>query len=477
MANPPFLGSQEMNARFGEAYRSFLVDITAEGRKGKADLVGYFALRFADLAKSAGFLATNSICQGDTLEVCLRPLIPEHFHVARAWRSSPWPNKAGVFISKIWLTDTPVEQPVLEGEPVSSTINAELYASGRVEGAAQPLVENRGLAHQGYQVIAAGLQIGDAEAERFLNDPTSAPFIRHFVNGNSLHAFGPGYKPGAYCIDFGTLGLAEARQAKQVFEHVDANVKNEVLSKGRSYAPWKDRWWQFWSPRPELRSALAEVDRCFALVRTSKVMLPVPVRPDWCLSDSLIVFVLDRWADFAVLSSAHHWWWAISPPGTGGSSFKSDPRYTASISFDTFPRPYDLMALEPIGAELHEAQKSTQANRSIGLKELTNLINDPECEDVDVMAVRAAHIADDIAVSRAYSLPSLDDVDLAHDFYDCGQLGMRFTISPDARRRVTDILLEENFRRYAESKDGRGARLEVGSDGVTRLRLRDGSFA
>ncbi|MCP9876863.1 DNA methyltransferase, partial [Cyanobium sp. A2C-AMD] len=477
VANPPFLGSQEMNSRFGEEYRSFLVQVIANGRKGKADLVGYFALRIADLGKSAGFLATNSICQGDTLDVCLKPLIPEKFHVARAWRSLPWPNKAGVFISKIWLTDVPVRRPILEGAPVQTTINTELYSAGGVEGTARPLAENRGLAHQGYQVIAAGLQLGQADANRLLADPGSAGLIRKFVNGISLHAHGPGFKPGAYCIDFGTVGLKEAQRAEAAFEYVESNVKKEVLAKGKSYLSWKDRWWQFWSPRPEMREALADLDRCFALVRTSKVMLPVQVQAEWCLSDSLIVFALDRWADFAVLSSAHHWWWALSPPGTGGSSFKSDPRYTTSVAFETFPRPYKLLELELIGTSLHEAQECAQNNRLIGLKALTNLVNDPECKDTDVEVVRAAYVANDFAISQAYALTLLDNVELAHDFYDCGQLGTRFTISPEARRRITDILLEENFRRFVDSEDGKGACLETGPDGVTRLRLQNGSLA
>lgn len=477
IANPPFLGSQEMNSCFGEKYRSFLVQIIAGGRKGKADLVGYFALRFAELGRSAGFLATNSICQGDSLEACLGPLIPDKFHIARAWRSLPWPNKASVFISKIWVTDEPVHRPILEGEPISTQINAELYAAGGVQGTARALAENRGLAHQGYQVIAAGLQISQAEADLLLADPDSAPFVRHFVNGISLHAYGPGFKPGSYCIDFGTLTLPEARRAEAAFSQVERKAKDEVLAKGKSYDSWKERWWQFWSPRPELRQALADKARCFALVRTSKVMLPVPAKSDWCLSDSLIVFALERWADFAVLSSAHHWWWAISPPGTGGSSFKSDPRYTASVAFETFPRPYELHELEAAGESLHDFQVRAQATRKIGLKALTNLVNDPECKSADITALRDAYVANDLAVGRAYSLQSLVDVDLDHDFYDCGQLGTRFTISAVARRRITDLLLEENFRRYADSVEGKGACLVTGPDGVTRLRLRDGRFA
>jgi len=476
VANPPFLGSQEMTSQLGSSYRAFLVEVIADDRRGKADLVGYFALRFASLARSAGFLATNSICQGDTLDVCLRPLVPSYFNVARAWRSSPWPNSAGVFISKIWLTDQPVDTAVLEGEDIATAISAELYALGRVEGTAQPLQENDGIAHQGYQVIAAGLQVEGVEAEGLLADPESAPFVRPYVNGSSLHANGPGYKPGAYCIDFGTLTEAEARRAKSAFALVESRAKKEVLDKGASYASWKSRWWQFWSPRPELRRALAGLDQCLAMVGTSKVFLPKPVDTTWCLTHALVVFATDSWADFAILSSSHHWWWAVNPPGTGGSSFKSDPRYTASVSFMTFPRPAHSKEVEESGVRLREAQRAVEDFRSIGLKAVTNLVNDQSCLDDDVVALRDAYVINDQLISRSYRMPDLEALDLGHGFYDCGQLGTRFTIAAAARRHLIDCLLEENLRRFANSSAGKGSKIEV-TDGVVRLRLRNGSWA
>ncbi len=74
VGNPPFLGGKRISGAAGSAYREYLVSVIADGRKGNTDLVAFFFLRACGLtapAGSVGFLATNTIAQGDTREVGL----------------------------------------------------------------------------------------------------------------------------------------------------------------------------------------------------------------------------------------------------------------------------------------------------------------------------------------------------------------------------------------------------------------------
>ncbi len=195
------------------------------------------------------------------------------------------------------------------------------------------------------------------------------------------------------------------------------------------------------------------MNSALALVRTSKVFYPRFVPTTWCLSDSLVVFVYDDAAHFAILTSSFHWWWAIAPPGTGGSSFKSDPRYTTTKSFATFPQPSLLPELTEVGAKLNQQRDEMMVTRDIGLRGLYDLVNDANQRSKDAERIRSAHVRLDEAVLAAFR-QSNDDVDwsdlrLDHDFYDCGGLGIRYTISEQSRNEMLQRLLELNFRRFA----------------------------
>lgn len=102
VSNPPFLGGQKITAAFGTAYRNYLVKYIANGQRGSADFCAYFFLRVSCLLRRhgmAGLLATNTIAQGDTREVCLEQLIGKDICIPRAISSCPWPGAAALEVS------------------------------------------------------------------------------------------------------------------------------------------------------------------------------------------------------------------------------------------------------------------------------------------------------------------------------------------------------------------------------------------
>ncbi len=105
VANPPFIGGQKISGATGSDYRSYCVTWIADGKKGSADLVAYFFLHAAKVAQSLGYLATNTIAQGDTSEVGIKQLIDSGWTIYRAVSSVQWPGDPTVEVAKLWITE------------------------------------------------------------------------------------------------------------------------------------------------------------------------------------------------------------------------------------------------------------------------------------------------------------------------------------------------------------------------------------
>jgi hypothetical protein len=130
-----------------------------------------------------------------------------------------------------------------------------------------------------------------------------------------------------------------------------------------------------------------------------------------------------------------------------GSGIRTDPRYTPSDVFETFPRPEPTGRLEEIGRVLDTERREIMLRRQLGLTKLYNLVNDPDAAsaDPDVARLREIHVELDLAAMDAYGW---NDVQLEHGFHTYRQM-TRWTVSPTARVEILDRLLEENHRRAA----------------------------
>lgn len=464
VANPPFIKSQGLRDSVGSNYRDYCSAHLARGRKGKSDFIAYFALRLTQVARRAGFLSTNSIAQGDTLKVGLSQ-ITDAWTIYRAVRSTPWPGQAGVHISKVWMTaasHTGTEW--LDGRSVKG-ITAALEKAGAIQGPPLELAENSNLAFHGYQIIASGFEIDRGTANDLIaSDPMSAAVIRSFVNGDHANGRLPRRADDRFVIDFGTMSEPEARRYTGAFEHVVRHAKPEILNKAApkpngkpsSYQRWAERWWQFWSPRPGLREAISGQTHVLAMVTPSQVCYPAFFPADSCMTHSLVVFAYGDVGHFGVLSSSFHWWWGVNPPGTGGSTLGSAPRYSPTTSFQTFPQPIVTAALEEAGQTLLDYRESWFESEGIGLLEGYSRINDSADDATGVAELRRLHVRLDEVTRDAYA--ACDDthawteLQLDHDFYDCAGLGTRYTVSEATREAMMTWLLELNFRRFAEEK-------------------------
>jgi hypothetical protein len=190
-----------------------------------------------------------------------------------------------------------------------------------------------------------------------------------------------------------------------------------------------------------MRKAIAELDEILVITRHSKSVMPVRVRTGLVLSEATVVFATDSYAAQAVLSSSLHQMWAIKY----GSGIRTDPRYTPSDVFETFPRLASNDRLAEVGRNLDAERREIMLRRDLGLTMLYNLVNDPDYTDDDIARMREIHVELDKAVMDAYGW---GDVELGHGFHTYRQM-RRWTVSPAARVEILDRLLQENLRRAA----------------------------
>ncbi|AUS81094.1 SAM-dependent methyltransferase [Actinoalloteichus sp. AHMU CJ021] len=452
IGNPPFLGGQKLTGTMGTNVRDWFVNVLANGRKGSADLVGYFLLRAISLLRpggNLGLIATNTIAQGDTRDVGLDQVVASGFTITRAIQSRSWPAaSANLEYAAVWGTRqaVPDEVPRVADGVVVSRISTLLEPAGRVEGPPVRLTENAGIAFQGCIVLGMGFVLEPEEAAAWIEaDPRNAEVLFPYLNGEDLNSR-PDTSPSRWVIDFNDRAETEARRYPLPYQRVVERVHPERIRNNRKV--YRDYWWQHGEKRPAMRGAIAALADVLVIARVSKTVMPLRVTTALVPSEATVVIADNSFANQAVLSSSPHQMWAVKY----GSGMRNDPRYTPSDVFETFPRPKATARLEEVGRALDTERREIMLRRQLGLTKLYNLVNDPsiaDAADPDVARMREIHVELDRAVLAAYGW---DDVPLEHGFHTYRQM-TRWTVSPAARVEILDRLLEENHRRAAVQHD------------------------
>lgn len=441
LGNPPFQGGTKISGSNGADYRELLAQFIAARRTGRADLVAFFFLRVARLGRIIGFVSTNSVAEGDTREIGLEALIGDGWRIYRAVKSQPWPGSATVQIAELWLATQWGGQTVLDSRPVAG-IASGLDPVGRTSDPPRALMESQGKSFSGSKLDAEGFIITEAEAKRLIGDDSrNREVIFHFANGDDLNSR-PDVSGSRWVVNFRDWPEEIAARYREPFELMKERVRPEVAAKGVSYGGWTERWWQYWRPRAELYGCISKLSRVLALAITGKTVQPVFASPGLVFSHAVALFAYDDDFHFGVLSSAFHWHWAVKR----GSKMRTDPRYTPTDVFETFPQPPFNDAVAAAGKELHEHRAALMVNNDEGLTKTYNRVHRASDTSPGIVTLRELHRRLDHAVRDAYGWQNLD---LDHGYHETTQ-GVRYTISPAARTEVLDRLLELNHARYAD---------------------------
>ena len=445
VGNPPFIGGQKITGSTGVDVRDLIIEWIAGGRNGSADLVAYFFLRASSVSKSFGFLATNTIAQGDTSEVGLAQILDAGWSIHRAASSTPWPGRASLEIAKVWATSSPwFGQSSLDGLSVSG-IDEMLYPVPKSKWRKQRLIENINQSFIGSYVLGMGFTMSPEEASNLIAmDARNADVLFPYLGGEDLNQ-SPTQTAPRWVINFFDWDEEKARSYPDCFAIVEAKVKPErqkLLSKSYATATRRGNfWWQFAGDAKTLYRTTSSLDRVLAITRHSKSVLPIFVNAKQVFSDALGIFAYDDYFHLGVLSSSFHYRWAVRY----ASSIRTDTRYTPSDCFETFPQPAETAAIFEAGRHLDVHRAQLMIDNNEGLTTTYNRFHDADDVSPGAVSLRKLHRHLDLAVRDAYGW---EDLDLGHGFHSVRGPGICYTLSPAAAAEVLGRLLELNRERH-----------------------------
>jgi hypothetical protein len=220
---------------------------------------------------------------------------------------------------------------------------------------AKPLAENDsasllGIQTSGPHAIPGGMARAWATMPSNPNGVMNGDILKPYWNGDDV----TGRPRDMWLIDL-PLGIDEndfkfysAAYAYLSTARYDPTSKTDLrtLIDARSNARdrhARERWWEPYWPRPEMRAAIANLERYIVTPETSEhrlfLWLRYPVLPD----KNLIVIARDDDTTFGILHSRYHELWALRL----GTSLEDRPRYTSTTTFRTFPFPDGLTPSVP----------------------------------------------------------------------------------------------------------------------------------
>ncbi len=407
VGNPPFAGKNGVIDAGGEHYLPWL-QVVHEGAHGNADLSAHFFRRAFHLLGehgTIGFIATNTIAQGDTRTTGLKFMVDHQARIYDAVRSMKWPVAGAnvavsvVHVAKGHVSDFPLE-PKLDGRKVE-VINSRLRAKPeRADPVA--LVANESKSFVGTYVLGMGFVLTPQERDALLaKDQRNGERIFRYVGGEEINS-DPDPRLERYVINFGQMELEEAEKWPDLIEIVRRLVKPErdQLKNNTDGKRRKEFWWQFGRYTPALYEVLRPKSSCLATARVSKHMMFSRQNTATVFSEQALVFPLeeDRW--FATLQSRVHEVWARLL----SSSMRNDLRYAPSDCFETFPFPPQpaFSSLDMLGARLDTERSAYLKSNQVGLTTTYNRLKDPSVSDPAIDALRKLHEAIDRAVLDAY---------------------------------------------------------------------------
>ncbi len=450
VCNPPFMGGKKITGTLGDAYREYLVGRLGEGQRGHADLCAYFFLRAKQLLREdgqLGFLATNTIAQGDTREVGLEQLTANGCVIPRAVPSRPWPGTANLEVAHVWVRQGTWSGPFVLDEKPTNGITAFLTPPGTVSGNPYRLKANEGKSFIGSYVLGMGFVLEPEEAQRLIEkDARNKDVLFPYLNGEDLNSR-PDQTPSRWVINFFDWPIEQAMQYPDCFRIIEEKVKPERTRKNDKgefvlRKPLPQKWWIYADKRPELSRTISGMKQVVVKSEVGNKLSFALVPNEWVFSHMLIVFAMHDNERLALLQSTAHEVWSRQY----ASSMRTDLRYTPSDCFETFPFPDKLAGLHTIGERYHEERRQIMLTRQEGLTKTYNRFHNPDEASANIQKLRQLHVEMDNTVAAAYGWT---DLDLGHGFHQTKQ-GLRYTISETARREVLARLLKLNHERYAE---------------------------
>ena len=350
LGNPPFVGSKLLSMQQrADADLAF-------GRIASAGLLDFVAawyvkatrfMREADAKRTlprCAFVSTSSVTQGEQVVLLWGWLLAQGVKIHFAHRTFQWSNEAkGVaavhcIIVGFGLDDrkgkTIYEYEDIRGKPhamPATHINPYLVnaADMLAVGQAKPICTVSAIVNGSIPADGGHLVLDSAERDALLDDePRAAPYLRAYVGGED---FIHGHQ--RYCLWLVECPPALLRQMPRVVERIrGVKAMREASKKSATRAKAA-------APSLFTENRQPSFGQYLAVPRTSsenRRYLPIGFLSYMTVAANDLQIVPGATAyEFGVLSSAMHIAWARTTAGR----LKSDIRYSAKYTYNTFPWP------------------------------------------------------------------------------------------------------------------------------------------
>jgi len=353
VGNPPFLGAKLMKRKLGIEQTSTLRRVYSGRLSGFSDLVCYwFEKAHAEIeagrTKRVGLVSTSSIRGGTNRPVMDR--ISKNMEIYNAWDELPWTvDGAKVEVSLVCFTGIEDKSEIYLNGHLVEKINADLSVGVDLTKAKR-LYENSSCCFVGVQ-LSGPHDVSGEVARNWLKSPLNpnlkpnADVLCPYSNGDDI----TGWNRDKWVIDIPMrLSGTEAALFEEPFNYLyearydqKSETDRRSLKEARQTARdshARERWWEAYWPRPELRRSIAGLERYMVTPEVAQfrnfVWLSPPIVPD----KNLTVFARDDDTTFGILHSRFHEAWSLRL----GTSLEDRPRYTPTTTFETFPFPEGL---------------------------------------------------------------------------------------------------------------------------------------
>ena len=470
IGNPPFIGGKRVSRILGRAYNAWL-GASNPGSNKNADLVAHFFRRaWSMLGQSGGlgFLATNSIAEGDTRQSGLEWMLHDGAIIYAAYPSEPWPGRAAVVTSRVHLRRGEWLGPCKISESVVDEIGSHLTPG--TQPTPEVLKKNSGLAFQGSILLGTGFILSQETANRMLDaDSRNTEVIFPYLTGQDLNS-DPLQQPSRCVINFWDWSEERAKEYELPFQWILENVYPEALKKSAMKSYKNMKWWQHLAPRSGLYHAIGRghhfqshpagwssevpaLSRVLAVTRVSNTLAFSYVSSKFVYADVTNVFASDSPSLLSVLQSSIHAVFVRQHSSRLGSALRYSP--TDVVGPFPFPNAGESNELRSLAIDLDDLRRVIMIEGDFGLTKLYGEMHGRETSRNQYSRMRDLHCEIDRSVARAYGW---DDLDLGHGFHEVAYLPKnnrtRFTISESARMEVLRRLSELNKQRHEEEVEG-----------------------
>ena len=412
VGNPPFLGGRRISTVHSMPYRDFLYE-SFHGAKNLCDLVAYFFRRAYGLLRTngaLGFVATNTISQGDTREGGLMWICANGGTIYDATRRYRWPGQVSVVVSVVHIIKGEYAgRFLLDHSPVLK-ITAYLHHSG-VNASPVRLASQNELFSKGSVIYGQGFLFDDSdEAASPLTEmtrviavePQAIERIYPYMGGSELNQ-SPTQSPDRFVIYLSDIKDEVGLDAwPNLTEIVRLKVKpiREKLGNNPNNVPLKKKWWAYQAHRPGLYAAMQSRKRILVCPEVTPHLAFVFMPTTYIFSHKLNVFLLSEDCDFAILQSRIHEVWARFFSSTSLELLS----YTPTDCFETFPfpKPERQKSLNESGAKYNIHRSAIMVAANQGLTATYNRFHAPHEQSAEILHLRELHAAMDRAVMEAY---------------------------------------------------------------------------